>query len=316
MKEKRHEHGSVGLGERKKEGSSLMIARMKYFLLPLLSCLLLLSSLVCYADSNAALSNAADAPVARLVDTGAISIKGSSDSGLSAGVSVLTDELGKETIAFVSAMDSSRFTPLRNIFSAGYTRKVYWLRIVLRHNEKTPARWLLEVGPGYLDDVRLYTADATTLTGFREHKSGDLLPFAARELPHRLMLFPISLPPGHVDDIVYLRLQSTSTLMAHMTLWQPRDFAVATQVEYLGLGLVLGVLLLMLLFSTVFWFLLRERYLLLFVGLIVSMLIAVLGINGLSERCCFLRIRHWPIYLRRLASVCWCFLASGSLSTF
>lgn len=210
-----------------------------------------------------------------------------SASALMPETAVLVDESGGERIETVTVASADRFRRLSAPFSAGYTRKVYWLRIVLQRNAAFPAHWLLEIGPGYLDDVRLYTPDAGKPAGFRERASGDHLPFAAREVAHRLFVFSVDLPDGTAPYTIYLRLQSDSTLMAHLTLWEPGIFATATQGEYLVLGVLLGVLCLMLLYSATYWYFMRERYLLLFVGLVLAMLIAYFGNNGLAEQFLF-----------------------------
>ncbi|MFT3847147.1 MAG: 7TM-DISM domain-containing protein [Propionivibrio sp.] len=219
-------------------------------------------------------------------------------------IAVLVNEGGGETIESVAGTSASRFRPLGTPLSAGYTRKAHWLRVSLRREAATPLRWLLELGPGYLDDVRLYTPDAGAPNGFRKRLAGDRLPFAAREVAHRLFVFLVDLPDGNAPCTLYLRLQSTSTLMAHLTFWELRAFATATQGEYLVLGVLLGALCLMLLYSATYWYFLRERYLLLFVGLVLAMLIAHFGTNGLAEQFLFRRIRRWPTCSRRWGRAC------------
>lgn len=247
--------------------------RGRHFLVALLSLL----SLFCAGCAIAASPLRSDAAVVRTQLAGTLKPE----------VSVLVDDTGAETIETVAGLSNDRFLPLVTPLSSGYTRKAHWLRVVLRRNADAPRRWLLELGPGYLDDVRLYTPDGTTADGFHERVAGDLLPFAEREVPHRLFVFALDLPSGNAPWTIYLRLQSTSTLMAHLTFWDPAAFATATQGEYLALGLLLGALCLMLLYSATYWYFLRERYLLLFIGLVLSMLIAHLGTNGLAEQLLF-----------------------------
>lgn len=215
------------------------------------------------------------------------------ESALTARVAVLVDESGKESIASVASAPEERFVSLSRPFSAGYTRKVHWLRVTLERGAPVPPRWLLQIGPGYLDDVRLYTPAAGTANGFRERASGDRLPFAAREVAHRLFVFPIDLPDDAAPYTIYVRLRTTSTSMAHLSFYEPDAFVESVQTEYLGLGMRLGCLGLMLLYSLACWRFLRERYLLLFVCLVVSIGIALLGTSGLAEQIAFPEHPQW-----------------------
>lgn len=168
-------------------------------------------------------------------------------------LAVLSDPAGNETIESVSsAANAGRFAKLRGTLSAGYTRDVHWLRFTVQ----APAageRWL-EVQPAFLDDVRLYEP---TGEGFRERRAGDRLPFSAREVPYRAFVFKLAVP----DDaarIYYLRVQTTSTSLAFVKLWQPDDFLAATHVEYMLIGLSLGIVGVVVLFNLILWTWLRD----------------------------------------------------------
>ena len=58
-------------------------------------------------------------------------------------LAVLVDADGSETIASVSAPEAAqRFTPLDGLLSAGYTRKVHWLRFSVQ--APVAGSWWLE----------------------------------------------------------------------------------------------------------------------------------------------------------------------------
>ena len=128
-------------------------------------------------------------------------------------LAVLVDADGSETIASVSAPEAAqRFTPLDGLLSAGYTRKVHWLRFSVQ----APATglWWLEVMPPFLDDLRLFTPDGA---GFAERRSGDRLPFASREEDYRGFIFKLALADS-APHTYYLRLQTTSTSLFAATV--------------------------------------------------------------------------------------------------
>ena len=134
-------------------------------------------------------------------------------------LAVLVDADGSETIASVSAPEAAqRFTPLDGLFSAGYTRKVHWLRFSVQ--APAAGSWWLEVMPPFLDDLRLFTPDGA---GFAERRSGDRLPFASREEEYRGFIFKLALADS-APHTYYLRLQTTSASLVTLQLWQPERF--------------------------------------------------------------------------------------------
>ena len=168
-------------------------------------------------------------------------------------LAVLVDADGVETIASVSAPGASqRFRSLDGLFSAGYTRKVHWLRFSVQ--APAAGSWWLEVMPPFLDDLRLFTPDGAT---FAERRTGDRLPFASREEDYRGFIFKLALADS-APHTYYLRLQTTSTSLLTLQLWQPERFHAATNLEYTTIGLSFGFFLLILLLNLTLWFDTRE----------------------------------------------------------
>ncbi len=168
-------------------------------------------------------------------------------------LAVLVDADGIETITSVSAPAAAqRFKPLDGLLSAGYTRKVHWLRFSVQ--APVAGSWWLEVMPPFLDDLRLFTPEGT---GFAERRTGDRLPFASREEDYRGFTFKLALADS-APHTYYLRLQTTSTSLLTLQLWQPEQFHAATNLEYTTIGLSFGFFLLILLLNLALWFGTRE----------------------------------------------------------
>lgn len=168
-------------------------------------------------------------------------------------LAVLVDPAGRETIASVSATASAgRFAQLQGSLNAGYTRDVHWLRFTVPASA-AGERWL-EVQPSFLDDVRLYEPAGD---GFRERRAGDRLPFSVREVPYRAFVFKLA-PADGAARTYYLRLQTTSTSLAFVKLWQPDEFLAAAHVEYALIGLSLGIVGVVVLFNLILWAWLRD----------------------------------------------------------
>jgi signal transduction histidine kinase/AmiR/NasT family two-component response regulator len=169
-------------------------------------------------------------------------------------LAVLVDASGTETIASVSAPSArARFLPAAgNGVSAGYTHDVYWLRFTVQ--VPSPGPWWLDVQPAMLDDLRLFEPVAE---GFVERRSGDRQPIASRELDYRAFVFKLDL----LDlgpRVFYLRIQTSGSLHARLSLWRPDDFRAAQSREFVGLGLYFGMAAMMCLLNLVLWVSLRE----------------------------------------------------------
>lgn len=208
---------------------------------------------------------------------------------LEAEVALWVDPHAEATFDQVLGLKDQDFRRLEKSLSAGYTREVQWLRVkVTRRNDLAAAsEWLLELRPAYLDDVRFFAPDAVAATGYTETHVGDLQPFSARPVAHRFLVFPLHFAAGNAEAIFYLRLQSTSTVLGNLSIYERNAFNQDSQGEYLALGLQLGAMLAMLLYSLLHWRLLGGHYLFLFSGLLISIAVATFGIAGLASQFLF-----------------------------
>lgn len=193
---------------------------------------------------------------------------------------MLEDPSGKLDIVAVSDGAAPPFRPLPGNLADGYGSSAIWLRFTLERPAAAPADWLLEVLPPYLDDLRLYEPDGTG--GFRQHLAGDRLPFAAREVAYRGFAFALQVPPGR--STYYLRLDSTSTQAAILSLWPTEGYTAAVQQEYLLFGLGNGLILAAGLFSLCAWLYIREPLHLNFTLLAFLQLAVIFTMQGFTAQ--------------------------------
>ncbi len=214
-------------------------------------------------------------------------------------LAVLVDPHGRATILEIA--DPTRaadFQPAPRGFSAGYTRKVHWLRFSLEPPEPNAegdrTRWL-EVQPPYLDDLRLYIpiADAPdALDGYREIRTGDTRPFSERPIPARTFVFPIDFPDA-APQTLYLRIATSSSSVAVLTDWSPDAFIGHQALSSGVLGLFFGLMLALLLFGLWHGLWRHEavhRLYLLYLAMSLSLLF---GINGLASELVFPEQPAW-----------------------
>ena len=199
---------------------------------------------------------------------------------------MLEDPSSTLDIAAVSKDGAARFRPLPGNLAAGYGGSAIWLRFTLERSAEARGDWLLEVLPPYLDDLRLFEPDGAG--GFRQRQAGDRQPFAAREVAYRGFVFNLQVPPGR--STYYVRLSSTSTLAAILSLWPADGYTAEVQREYLLFGIGNGLILAAGIFSLCAWLYIREPLHLNFALLAFLQLTVIFTMQGFAAQ--YLMPRH------------------------
>lgn len=144
------------------------------------------------------------------------------------------DESGTLGVAAVAALGAESFKPLSGVMALGYTRAAAWLRFEPPPRAPGQRDWWLEVAPSYLDQVDLYQTDGT---GWSLRRAGDRRPFAERPISNRHFVFPLD---PEAQGPVLVCLQSTSSLVGMLRLWEPGAFLTSDTRRSLAWGLHLG----------------------------------------------------------------------------
>src|SRR5450830_898207 len=134
-----------------------------------------------------------------------------------------------------------QFVPLHGNLNAGYTHSVYWLKMNLqRADDATPRRWLIEMTPAMLDDIRLYQ----TVTHGEPyiHLAGDHIAFNRQEIRHHYPLLQIYLDDTQVHTL-YFRLQTTSALFFRANLFNETSFTEESNFLSGLMGIYYGIML-------------------------------------------------------------------------
>jgi signal transduction histidine kinase len=187
-----------------------------------------------------------------------------------------------DDIAAVSAAErQAQFRPLQDVYAGGFSNEARWLRFTVQ----VPAAgaWWLEVQPAILDDVRLYIPQGA---GFAERRSGDRLSFAQREEPYRAFVFKLNITDTQPQTF-YLRLSSSSTLMAQLRLWQADAFHDAKYAEYAMANFIGGVLFMIFCINVLLWYFLRLNVIAWFSLHVLTNLVLVAFSSGLAGQFVF-----------------------------
>lgn len=161
-------------------------------------------------------------------------------------VELLVDAKGVETLESILQPGREQdFQPLQQTFSAGYTRKVHWFRITLPAPESGDSL-ILAVRPSYLDDLRLYQPVHDQPGVFEEQIQGDLYPLSQREVAWPGFTFRVRFTTPQ-PQVVYLRLQTSSSSLLTLETWTPRHFFQSRVYDSAFFGLLYGILMMALL---------------------------------------------------------------------
>lgn len=198
------------------------------------------------------------------------------------GLAVLDPVHALDDIGAVSAADrQALFKPLNDVYIGGYTDAPRWLRFTVK--VPTPGTWWLEIQPAILDDVRIFIPNGS---GYSERRTGDGWPFNEREEGYRSFVFKLNIEDTE-PRTYYLRLSSSSSLMAQLRLWQPADFRNAKYAEYSVASFIGGVLFLIFLINVFLWCFLRLHVILWFSLHVLTNLVLVAFSSGLVSQFLF-----------------------------
>lgn len=194
---------------------------------------------------------------------------------------VLEDPGRSLTLADVQRPDiASRFiggqAPAQSL-SYGFTRSAYWLRLSLRNASAQPVERLLEIGYPILSSIHFHQpgADGT----YQSLTTGLATPFATRPYPNRFFVFPVTLP-AHADQVVYLRLQSASSMLVPAKLWEPQPFHAHERNDYAAQAWYFGMASALILFNMLLFVALRDVVYLLYSNFAICAALTISASNG------------------------------------
>ncbi len=150
----------------------------------------------------------------------------------------------------------------------GYSSSSYWLRFLLENRSDVERDVILLLNNEYIDHFDLYGIESSPNTKEEPvfHKSGGREhPFAARGLLHRKYAYPLTVPPRTRYD-VYLHLRSRNSLNIPLFVLSRSDYEEMRGHENLRMGIYGGLFMLLLIVTTVVYFLLGQSSFLYYIG--------------------------------------------------
>ncbi len=180
-----------------------------------------------------------------------------------------------------SAAYAEKFTPREGIKGSvnyGLTHSAYWLRLSIRNGKDQPIDQFMEIAYPRLLNIDFYQLVddklvQTVLTGYAR-------PFANRPYPNRQFVFPLVAPPG--ETVIYLLVESKTSLEVPVTLWNTAGFKHHERIDYMVQAAYYGLAIGMMLFNLLLYFSLRDKGYLLYLLFVLGSVGTNVSTSGLG----------------------------------
>ncbi len=154
---------------------------------------------------------------------------------------MLEDTTGMLTISDVATRE---FKPVAPLVSKGFSESAYWLRLQIRQ----PAHGsdvVLNVGPAYLDDIRLYESVDGNPLEWLTRVTGDQHPYGGRDRIGISLGFDVQV--NYPEETYYLRIKTTSASVLNVEALEPREAQrrglISSLIQNTFMGLMLWALM-------------------------------------------------------------------------
>lgn len=160
-----------------------------------------------------------------------------------------------------------------------------WVRLDLRGGGSTGNTFLLELASPYLDRIDFFHVryDAYGQPYIYDEAVDTEQDSARRLFKARFPVFAVPLEPGELATL-YVRIDSTSALMAPMTLWRLEDYVGAEQRSLILYGMFFGIMLVMALYNASLYLFLRDKTYLYYVGFVLVVIGYEASLTGFGAR--------------------------------
>ena len=172
----------------------------------------------------------------------------------------------------ISPEIAAGFRPNRNLrIDVGHSKAVWWFRFkLIRKDSKDradeadryPPKWFVHFNKPCINHIDLYIPmkhpGPDTIHGFLLKRTGAERPLASRDIPFRSYI--LELPTDFKDgDWFYIRIQSVVSINTKVTAWTHEAITLHTWMDFLGFGVLYGILLGMTLYNFIIFLFLRDR---------------------------------------------------------
>ncbi|MDX5420411.1 MAG: histidine kinase [Hymenobacteraceae bacterium] len=191
-------------------------------------------------------------------------------------VALLENEAGELTFEQVRGLDFAFKRSQQEIPVYGPSASAVWCRFRVR-NSSQEAKWYLEVGNSYLNDVDLY--EQTEGESFRTVRGGAGEPYLNRSIQTNRIILPLQLQPGE-ERTYYVRFQSRSILRFPIRIATMPALYQTNHTFDLANGIYFGLMFSLVIFNLFVFLSLRDKAYLYYILYVLCLTLDVASVRG------------------------------------
>ncbi|MCW5651616.1 MAG: diguanylate cyclase [Ramlibacter sp.] len=220
------------------------------------------------------------------------------------------DSLNSASVEQVALTAPARFQPMQPgvIYTPGESGTL-WLYYRLERERTQPQNWLIEFPVPVLDLVTVYQRDSRGQ--WQAQTAGDTLAVDAWPDPGRYPFFRLDLPQGQPRDI-FVRIRHTTPISLPVMLSSQSSHDQRIQIEYMGLGMAFGALILLIAACLAQAWVYRDRVYAWYSGYATLMTLAVAAYTGVGGHLLWSSYGYWTDASQGLLAL----LAAGAALLF
>ena len=199
-------------------------------------------------------------------------------------IQILEDKNDTATIGVIQNNDGSLFfsksEKYKSALELGHSESAWWLKIVLKNEDKNSIKRVLEVANSHLSYVTFY--QPTSTGNYQAIETGNLKPFHSRPKLTRYFAFPVEIEASS-SATFYIKIKSTTQLLIPINLWSIDEYNKHERNDYSFQFFYLGIVVAMGVFSLFYFWAVGDRLYLKYLALITSVAFTVYALNGLVK---------------------------------
>jgi diguanylate cyclase len=161
--------------------------------------------------------------------------------------------------------------------SLGYIESTLWLKFNVKNQAKNKQNWRLLFDYPLLDELVIYQQQKDK--SWQETHLGDKLPFAQRELEHRIFVNTLNLNTSTPTQF-FVKIKTTSSMQVRPSISSTEQFFINELHNEMFYGLIYGVMLLMAMYNIFLYFAVKDTAYLAYVFSVLSGCIFIMALNG------------------------------------
>lgn len=179
------------------------------------------------------------------------------------------------------------------VVSLGFTQQPYWFFFSLTHSGSSLKTVYVELAYPLLDDVQLKISHNGEL--IEAIQTGDELPFGDRPFNNANFIFPVTLAPNQTLDFA-VRVETGSSLQLPLYVWTPEQFSVSQSKSNLLIGMVIGGMLFMCIYTLLLFASTKDKSYVYFSFTLLAFSFIQSGLSGLSYPFLWPNSPNWNEY--------------------